>query len=272
MPEANRPTFLVEPNFTEAGEATRDAVSQHKMLIIVGKCTVSYVGRAKSKLELGERVLIVKQDGSLLVHRSEGCDPVNWQPPGCVYHTGTNGDRLEIQAVRRVPSESIRVSFDSIQLLSVLNLDDAGEFSMYASEDDMHKAILMQPSLVEEGLKIISYEKKVEAGFVDVYGVDNNGRLVVIEVKRKTACKDAAWQLAKYIDSVKGKADREVRGILVAPGVGKGVQRILSTLKLEFRVLDPKKCADIVNRSGTRSLADFLKPVASNKADDKQVL
>lgn len=252
-------TVLVDPTIAEAEDVAKNALGQHRMLIIVGKCTVNYSGRAKSKLEPGERVLMIKPDGSLLVHRSLGCDPVNWQPPGCVFHTKANGDALEIHSVRQMPPESVQVLFQRIQVISALTMDDEGEFSLYASEEDMHKAILLQPSLVEEGLKLISYEKKVEPGFVDVYGIDKKGSLVVIEVKRKTAGKEAALQLAKYIDAVKDKADRKVRGILVAPDISRGVQRMLVTLDLEFKALDPKKCAEVVDRSETKKLADFLK-------------
>jgi hypothetical protein len=143
-------------------------------------------------------------------------------------------------------------------MVSALSLADSGEFSLYASEEDMQKAILLEPSLLEDGFKPISYEKKVELGFVDVYGVDNNGKLVVVEIKRKTAGKEAALQLARYIDAVKGKANREVRGILVAPNIAKDVQRLLATLGLEFRALDPKKCAETLRRSETKKLAEFF--------------
>lgn len=249
---------LVNPSIVDAEKVAREAVSQHKALLVVGRCWVNYTGRAKSKLEPGERILIIKADGSLLVHRSVGYEPVNWQPPGCIFHTKSNGNLLEIHAVRRRPAESVQVFFDSVQMISALSLIDSGEFSLYASEDDMHKAILLKPALIEDGFKPISYEKKVEPGFVDVYGVDKNGRLVVVEVKRKTAGKEAALQLAKYIEAVKNRADREVRGILVAPDIGKDVQRILETLKLEFKTLDPKKCAEIIRRSETKKLAEFF--------------
>jgi RecB family endonuclease NucS len=123
----------------------------------------------------------------------------------------------------------------------------------------MHKAILVKPSLLEEGFKPISYEKKVEPGFVDVYGVDKDGRLVVVEVKRKTAGKEAVLQLAKYIDAIKSKADRELRGVLVAPSLGKDVQRLLVTLGLEFKALDPKKCAMVLKKAESMKLEAFFK-------------
>jgi RecB family endonuclease NucS len=112
---------------------------------------------------------------------------------------------------------------------------------------------------LEEGFKPISYEKKVEPGFVDVYGVDKDGRLVVVEVKRKTAGKEAVLQLAKYIDAIKSKADRELRGVLVAPSLGKDVQRLLVTLGLEFKALDPKKCAMVLKKAESMKLEAFFK-------------
>ncbi len=252
---------LVCPGIVEAEHVTKEAVSQHRMLVVVGRCWVDYLGRARSKLEPGERVLMVKEDGSLLVHRSVGYEPVNWQPPGCIFHTQAKGNVLEVHAVRLKPPESVKICFDSIQLVSSLNLEDSGEFSLYASEQDMQKAILLKPSLLEESLKLISYEKKVEPGFVDVYAMDKSGSLVVIEIKRKTASKEAALQLARYIDAIKTKATRQVRGILAAPDLGKDVQRMLATLGLEFKQLDPRKCADILRRAETRKLAEFFEQV-----------
>jgi hypothetical protein len=226
----------------------------------VGRCSVDYSGRARSKLEPGERILIVKADGSFLVHRSTGYEPVNWMPEGkVIFHAQSRGPMLEIRAVRQKPPESVKVSFDNIQLVTVLSLIDAAEFSLYASEEDMQKAILLKPELLEEGFKLISWEKKVEPGFIDVYGTDKDGKLVVVEIKRKTAGKDAVLQLAKYIEAIKSKADREVRGILASPNIAKDVQRLLVTFGLEFKQLDPKKCAEILRRTETRKLAEYFR-------------
>ena len=251
-------TVSVSPNMNEAEKIVKEAISKRKTLLVVGNCWVYYFGRASSKLEPGERILMVKEDGSLLVHRSVGYEPVNWQPPGCVFNTQVKGSILEIHAVRRKPPESVKVFFDRILMVSALSLTDSGEFALYASEEDMHKAILLEPSLLEEGFTPISYEKKVEPGFVDVYGVDKNGRFVVVEIKRKTAGKEAALQLAKYIEAIKSRTNREVRGILVAPNIARDVQRLLETLKLEFKPLNPKKCTEILKKVETRRLETFF--------------
>ena len=251
-------TVVANPRLEEALAVIEKAFSQRRTLIVAGSCSVHYVGRAKSTLEPGERLLIVKEDGSLLVHRPTGYEPVNWQPAGSAFHVQTKEDMLEIHAVRQKPRESVRVLFKTIYMVSSMSLRDSGEFSLNATEEDMHKAILMKPSLLEEGFKPISYEKKVEPGFVDIYGEDKNGKFVVVEVKRKTAGKEAALQLAKYMDSIENKTNRKLRGVLVAPSLAKDVQRLLSTLGLEFKSLDPKKCAEVLKKAENTKLESFF--------------
>jgi len=243
----------------DAASLVKKSFALRSTLVVAGSCRVRYSGRAASKLERGERMLIVKADGALLVHRPVGYEPVNWQPPGCVFHVEVKNGALEIHGIRQKPRESVAVAFDSVFMVSSLSLVDTGEFLLYASEEDMHKAVLLKPSLLEEGFKPISYEKHIEPGFVDIYGEDKFGRLVVVEVKRKTAGKEAALQLAKYIDAIKGRANRELRGVLAAPALGKDVQRLIVTLGLEFKSLDPKKCAEVLKRAEIMKLETFFK-------------
>ena len=258
LKEQHKLKVLVNPTIAEASSLMAKALTQRKTLIVAGNCQVNYTGRAQSTLEPGERLLIIKEDGSLLVHRPVGYEPVNWQPSGSIFHVQTHDNTLEVNAVRQKPREKVNVTFASVYMVSALSLADSGDFMLYASEHDMHRAILLKPSLLETGFKPISYEKKVEPGFVDVYGEDKEGNLVVVEVKRKTAGKEAVLQLAKYMEAIKEKANRELRGILVAPRLGKDVQRLLETLGLEFKVLDPKKCAAVLKKTGTMKLESFF--------------
>ncbi|HDI12456.1 MAG TPA: DUF91 domain-containing protein [Candidatus Bathyarchaeota archaeon] len=255
---------LTRPQLETTYEKLKEAIEKRKIILLIGRCHVDYRGRASSKLESGERIAIVKEDGALLVHRPKGYEPVNWMPGGNTkFHIGIekieNGNKILIlKAVRSKPTESVAVYFETVELLVVSELVDSGKFSLYASEHDMQKAILMEPSILEEGFKPISFEKKVEPGFVDIYGIDSEGRLVVVEIKRRTAGREAALQLAKYIDSMKQKVSREIRGILVAPRLAKGTQRLLDTLGLDFKALDPKKCAEILSKPKVRGLEEFL--------------
>ncbi|RLI11088.1 endonuclease NucS [Candidatus Bathyarchaeota archaeon] len=250
-------TILEAPTKEKAVEAIKSALSRRRTLMIVGNCWVNYQGRARSILNPGERILIIKEDGSVLVHRPRGYEPVNWQPPGCIFHFRLEGDLLFIKAVRRKPRETLKIFFDKIYLLAAMSLADKGEFFLHASEEEMQKAIINQPSLIEEGLRIIAYEKKVEPGFMDVYGVDRDGRLVVIEIKRRTAGKEAVFQLSKYVNSLRGELNRRIRGILVAPKIARQAHKTLITLGLEFKRLDPKKCAEVLAKRKLGSLEEY---------------
>ncbi|MCL6459319.1 MAG: endonuclease NucS [Gorillibacterium sp.] len=73
-------------------------------------------------------------------------------------------------------------------------------------------------------------------------------------------------QLAKYIEAIKNRTNREVRGVLVAPSIAKDVQRLLETLGLEFKALNPKKCAEILKRTETKRLESFFSE--GEKPDD----
>ncbi|MEM1883366.1 MAG: endonuclease NucS, partial [Candidatus Bathyarchaeia archaeon] len=131
------------PDIDEAVNRLNEAFNEKRAVIIVGNCWVDYHGRASSRLEPGERIVIVKEDGAVLVHRSRGYEPVNWQPSGCILQAFKEEDKLVIKAVKRIPHEVVTMFFNKIHFLSTFRLMDEGEFSLYASEEDMQKAILM---------------------------------------------------------------------------------------------------------------------------------
>lgn len=246
--ERSPANILETPSISTALTSIQTALSEHKTLILVGDCAVEYKGRANSKLEMGERILIIKTDGSVLVHRPTDYSPVNWQPAGCLFQTVISEGRLRIRAVRKKVKESLTIIFEKIYLLVILSLMDKGAFSLYASEEDMEKAIVAEPSLVEPKFQVIAFEKPVEPGFVDVYGMDAKGRLVVIEIKRGTAGKAAVLQLEKYLEAIRKVAKREIRGILVAPKIAKEVQPLLVSLNIEYKPLSPQECYNIIQK------------------------
>ncbi|RLG02887.1 MAG: hypothetical protein DRN54_03790 [Thaumarchaeota archaeon] len=59
----------------KAAEKIREGLRSKSLVILVGLMEVYYEGRAASSLGAGERLLIVKQDGSMLVHRPMGYEP-----------------------------------------------------------------------------------------------------------------------------------------------------------------------------------------------------
>src|SRR5512135_1578879 len=116
---------LTNPTLSEAALAIEKALQQRRTLVIAGTCHVHYAGRARSTLDPGERLLIIKEDGSLLVHRPTGYEPVNWQPSGSVFHVQVMANELEVHGVRQKPREGVRVAFSSVFMVSALSLADS---------------------------------------------------------------------------------------------------------------------------------------------------
>lgn len=79
MASQKRFLFLENPRIDgETERVVKEELSQRKTLLLIGSCWVDYKGRANSRLELGERVVMIKEDGSVLVHRPSGYEAVNW--------------------------------------------------------------------------------------------------------------------------------------------------------------------------------------------------
>jgi RecB family endonuclease NucS len=101
----------------------------------------------------------------------------------------------------------------------------------------MVEEIVKNPSLIEEGFRPITKELRTEYGMIDLYGVDRQGNVVVIEFKRGRAGLDAVSQLKRYVDELKkerGGRVGGVRGVLAAPGVTESALKLLKELGLEY--------------------------------------
>ncbi len=229
------------------------------LAVVIGDCKVDYEGRASSTLDWGERIVMIKQDGSVLVHRPTGYEPVNWQPPKCVVNVKLNDASLTVKASRSQPKENVAIVFQRINLIATGKLSDMGEFALHVTELQMKQALLIAPELVEQGLKPLQQEKSLgEAGFTDIFAEDKNGNLVVVEIKRIPASKDTALQLERYLETLRRKVDRPIRGIIVAPELRKSAQVALESLKLEFVRLAPEKCFSVLKSQKDMKLSRFM--------------
>ena len=249
----------VNPPISEAAEILEKAFRARSFVLVIGNCRVDYEGRASSTLEWGERITIVKQDGSVLVHRPTGYEPVNWQPPKCVVNVKLTDYGLVVSASRSQPRENVSIEFQQISLTATGGLADSGEFALHVTEEQMKQAILTAPDLVEIGLKPLQEEKSLgDAGFTDIFAEDKAGRLVVVEIKRNAASKDAVLQLERYLDTLRRKVNRPLRGIVVAPELRKSAQATLDSLKLEYVRLAPEKCFSVLKSSKDMKLSHFM--------------
>lgn len=225
--------ILENPGFDEAEKVLQEYLSRAFTVQVNGLCTVNYQGRAKSKLDRGERLVLKKQDSALLVHGPENYQPKNWQPEVDSYSVDRADDRLVLRAKRNSPDEVVEIFFERIDLVTVDQLVDKSELKIRGHEVDIHESIEDEPGIVEDGLKVIERERETPAGFIDVFARDEENNYVVIEVKRNPDY-NTVLQLQRYVDEIDEEFQGEIRGILVAPKMTDNVLDYLEERDLEF--------------------------------------
>lgn len=234
-------TTLYEPGHREALWELEAAFDRGDVVTVFGACTVDYEGRAATELGTGDRLLVLKPDGAALVHTDEGRTPVNWQPPGSTHHAAVAEGRLRLRSERSSPDETLTVRFSRVHQLSAMHVTGGRDLDVHGSEEDLKTRILERPELVEEGFEPRAVERESAAGPMDVVGVDDAGRPVVVELKRRRVGPNAVSQLARYVDAVKREEGDavDVRGVLVAPSVTDRAAELLAEYGFEHAALEP---------------------------------
>lgn len=254
------PVF-VSPELDQARSELAKALEARMMVTMVANCAVSYSGRTGSDMGEGERLVVLKGDGCVLVHRGRDYQPVNWQPSGCVFQTRIENGHLIVKAVRPSPLETLTIDIDRVGFLATFQLKDDAEFILHSSEEEMQKAILAEPSLVEQGLRVLDFEKRIPPGFVDLYGIDSQGNTVVIEIKKDPASAAAVKQLAEYLKYLSPAEGKKLRPIIVAPSLAKGVLPMVEKMRIEFKPLTLQKSLETLqkySKSDQKALKSWL--------------
>ena len=233
-------TTLHRPAHRDALSLLETAFEEGRMVTAFGRCTVDYDGRASSALGPGDRLVVCKPDGTVLVHTDENRKPVNWQPPGCTHYASLRDGRLRIRSERSSPSERLDVDFRRLEQVSAYEVEDRSDLTLSGSEEDLRQRILDDPALVESGFRPTATERETAAGPVDIFGADVDDQPVVVELKRRRVGPSAASQLRRYAEAVDEEfPDEGTRGILVAPSVTDRTAALLDEQDLEFVPLSP---------------------------------
>jgi RecB family endonuclease NucS len=249
--------FRADPTPTEAVEMLEPALTTGAMVTIVGHCEVEYEGRASSYLALGDRLVILKPDGTLLVHTDSKRKPVNWQPPGCTHRVALDNEHEQVcvHSLRSSPAEQVEITFESIAQLSTFELADEHALALEGTEEDLRQRIFAEPELIETGFHPLIRERDTAAGPVDIYGTDREDKPVIVELKRRRVGPDAVGQLKRYVDAVSRDLPMGTtpRGILVAPSITDRAEQLLRSEGLESISLAPPEQAS----GSATQLSDF---------------
>jgi len=181
--------------------------------LIVARCEVVYSGRLSAVLPEAVRLLIVKADGSVLVHDDAGgFKPLNWMTaPTFVVD---EGDKLVVTKPKTEDQLEIRL----VEVLSdvVHDMGESAALQKDGVERDLQLALADAPAALGEPLTLVKREWATEIGPVDLMCKDEAGEWVAVEIKRVGTI-EAVEQLTRYLAFIReDPAKAGCRGILAA--------------------------------------------------------
>ncbi len=188
------------------------------MRLIVARCEVSYSGRLSAFLPESTRLLMVKADGSVLVHADAGgYKPLNWMTPPTAIEA--EGEPLERMVVRKRAGKSEdRLEIRIIELLSDVSheMGEAAALEKDGVERDLQEALAADPGRLGEELRLVRREWATDVGPVDLMCRDADDGWVAVEIKRVGTI-EAVEQLSRYLECIRvDPAKAACRGILAA--------------------------------------------------------
>jgi RecB family endonuclease NucS len=181
--------------------------------LIVARCEVVYSGRLSAVLPEAVRLLVVKADGSVLVHDDAGgFKPLNWM--SAPTFVADEGDTLVVTKPKTEDKLEIRL----VEVLSdvVHDMGESAALQKDGVERDLQLALADAPDALGEPLTLVKREWSTEIGPVDLMCKDEAGEWVAVEIKRVGTI-DAVEQLTRYLAFIReDPAKAGCRGILAA--------------------------------------------------------
>jgi len=209
--------------------------------LIVARCEVTYSGRLNAFLPESTRLLMLKDDGSVLVHADAGgYKPLNWMTPPTVIEDG--GDVVVVR--KRAGRSEDRLEIRLLEVLSDVSHDmgEAAGLEKDGVERDLQLLLADDPSHIAPGLRLVKREWPTAVGPVDLMCRDEDDRWVAVEIKRVGTI-DAVEQLTRYLDCIRVDSARAAcRGYLVATtikpqAIALAEQREIDCVQVDFAVL-----------------------------------
>jgi endonuclease len=188
------------------------------MRLIVARCEVRYSGRLSAVLPEALRLIMVKSDGSVMVHADHGgYKPSNWMTPPTVIEE--EPDRIVVR--KRAGASEDRLDICIAEVLSDVEHDmgEAAALEKDGVEADLQEALAAAPAFCGEGFRLVRREWPTDIGPVDLMCRDDEDCWIAVEIKRIGTI-DAVEQLTRYLERIRlDPAMADCRGVLAAQTV-----------------------------------------------------
>jgi endonuclease len=186
------------------------------MRLIVDRCEVRYSGRLTAVLPEALRLLMLKADGSVMVHADTGgFKPQNWMTPPTIIEE--SAERIVVRKHKGEDQLDIRI----VEVLSDVTHDmgEAAALEKDGVEADLQVALADAPGSCGEGFRLVRREWPTDIGPVDLMCRDEADGWIAVEIKRVGTI-DAVEQLTRYLDRIRlDPAMASCRGVLAAQAI-----------------------------------------------------
>ncbi|NQU78519.1 endonuclease NucS [Candidatus Woesearchaeota archaeon] len=227
----------------------REAINRNETVVIGCECEVEYSGRAEAFLAKGERLIIIKADNALLVHQPEGNNPINYMKPDTKHSIKVNEGFMILKSQNLTLKEYLDIKMSKVHFVQSHQLKDGQKIQVVGTEKDMSEMIYNNPSIVSDDFKPISMEEQTKYGFIDVFGHDAEGNLVIVECKRYCADLSAVTQLRRYVEKMKKvKGTENVLGVIASPKITSNAQQMAEDWGFNFVSVEPPKYKERYNK------------------------
>jgi RecB family endonuclease NucS len=175
--------------------------------LVIATCSVDYAGRLSAHLPLATRLLLVKADGSVLVHSDGGSyKPLNWMSPPCRLVTAPpSPEQAELGVVETWTVASTKTDDRLVvQLREILHdasFDLGVDPGLVKDGVEAHLQALLaaQTQVFGTGCSLVRREFMTAIGPVDLLLRGPDGASIAVEVKRRGEI-DGVEQLTRYLD------------------------------------------------------------------------
>jgi len=175
--------------------------------LVIARCSVDYAGRLSAHLPLATRLLVLKGDGSVLVHSdSLSYKPLNWMSPPATFAVEEVDDDLASVGVAEVwrvthtkTADMLVISIHEILHDSSHELGIDPGLQKSGVEDDLQRLLAEQIERLGDGYTLVRREYMTAIGPVDLLARDAAGGSVAVEIKRRGDI-DGVEQLTRYLE------------------------------------------------------------------------
>ena len=188
------------------------------MRLIVARCEVRYTGRLTALLPEALRLLMLKSDGSVMVHADTGgFKPQNWMTPPAVIEEEPG--RMVVRKRAGATEDQLDIAIEAVLSDVTHDMGEAAALEKDGVEAHLQEALAGAPEWCGEGFRLVRREWPTDIGPVDLMCRDDDEGWIAVEIKRVGTI-DAVEQLTRYLERIRlDPAMAECRGVLAAQQV-----------------------------------------------------